>query len=209
MSAAEKTRRGSPYAGELLSHLQPYSTVRHCSRGEQLDLQVKGQSMCYLVLDGMVAIYRRSDKLLLSTSKPPAVFGLANIPGLFFDDYLKVIEPSQIGVMTTAQVSEVIEEKNLWNLVSNHLIFMYNRLYSTVLSLGALTSYELICHQLNHLMVEDERFRLSVTAERYIRDKTQLSRSGVMRILADLKAGGYIDMEEGRLINIHKLPAKY
>jgi hypothetical protein len=36
--------------------------------------------------------------------------------------------------------------------------------------------------------------------------KTQLSRSGVMRILADLKTGGFIEMEEGRLIKINKLP---
>jgi uncharacterized membrane protein len=36
-------------------------------------------------------------------------------------------------------------------------------------------------------------YRRGITAERYIRDKTQLSRSGVMRILADLKAGGYRD----------------
>jgi CRP-like cAMP-binding protein len=48
-----------------------------------------------------------------------------------------------------------------------------------------------------------------VTAERYIREKTQLSRSGVMRILADLKTGGFIEMEEGRLIKINKLPARY
>jgi CRP-like cAMP-binding protein len=72
-----------------------------------------------------------------------------------------------------------------------------------------LTSYELICQQLVQLMNEDESYRRGITAERYIRDKTQLSRSGVMRILADLKAGGYVEMEEGRLIKINKLPAKY
>lgn len=48
-----------------------------------------------------------------------------------------------------------------------------------------------------------------MTAEKYIREKTHLSRSGVMRILADLKTGGFIEMEEGRLIKINKLPAKY
>jgi hypothetical protein len=55
-------------------------------------------------------------------------------------------------------------------------------------------------------MEEEEDYRRSVTAEKYIREKTQLSRSGVMRILADLKTGGFIEMEEGRLIKINKLP---
>ncbi|MGR5945110.1 helix-turn-helix domain-containing protein [Enterobacter sp. C4G1] len=209
MSSAEKTRRSSPFARELITHLQPYSTVRHFSRGEQLDLQVNGKAMCYLILEGTVAVYRRSDHLLLSTAKPPAVFGVANISAIFFDDYLKVVEPSQIGVISAAQVNAVIEEKALWSLLSSHLMYMYNRLYNTIMPQGALTSYELICQQLVQLMNEDESYRRGITAERYIRDKTQLSRSGVMRILADLKAGGYVEMEEGRLLKINKLPAKY
>jgi DNA-binding IclR family transcriptional regulator len=67
----------------------------------------------------------------------------------------------------------------------------------------------MIRQQLVKLMEEDEAYRLGVTAERYIREKTQLSRSGVMRILADLKTGGFIEIDEGRLIKINKLPAKY
>jgi hypothetical protein len=30
-----------------------------------------------------------------------------------------------------------------------------------------------------------------------------------MRILADLKTGGFIEIEEGRLVKINKLPARY
>lgn len=67
----------------------------------------------------------------------------------------------------------------------------------------------MIRQQLIKLMEEEEGYRYSVTAERYIREKTRLSRSGVMRILAALKTGGFIEMEEGKLIKINKLPAKY
>lgn len=35
--------------------------------------------MSYLILEGTVAIYRRSDNLMLSTAKSPALFGVANI----------------------------------------------------------------------------------------------------------------------------------
>ena len=33
MSSTEKPHRGSPYAQALITHLQPYSTVRHLDRG--------------------------------------------------------------------------------------------------------------------------------------------------------------------------------
>ncbi|MEZ6879020.1 helix-turn-helix domain-containing protein [Enterobacter asburiae] len=209
MSLPETSHRGSPYAQELISHLQPDCTTRRTARGERLDLQINGQGMCYLILEGTVAIYRRSDDMMLSTARSPAVFGLANLTDIYFNDYIKTVSPCLIGTLTTARVNEIIKDKALWGLLSKQLMFVYSRLYNNVMPQGAPTAYEMIRQQLIKLMEEDESYRSSVTAERYIREKTQLSRSGVMRILADLKTGGFIEIEEGRLIRINKLPARY
>ncbi|MGX5026156.1 helix-turn-helix domain-containing protein [Enterobacter asburiae] len=209
MSRPETSHRGSPYAQELISHLLPECTTRRTARGERLDLQVNGQGMCYLILEGTIAIYRRSDDMMLSTARSPALFGLANLTDIYFNDYLKTVTPCLIGTLTTERVNEIIKEKALWGLLSKQLMFVYNRLYNNVMPQGAPTAYEMIRQQLIKLMDEDESYRGSVTAERYIREKTQLSRSGVMRILADLKTGGFIEIEDGRLIKINKLPARY
>lgn len=209
MSSANQPFRGSPYAQEFISHLQPYCTTYRTGRCEQFDLQVNGQGMCYLLLEGTIAIYRRSDNMMLSTALSPALFGLANLTDIYFDDYFKTVTPCQIGVLTTRRVEEIIKEKALWGLLSKQLMFVYNRLYHNVMPQGTPTAYEMIRQQLIKLMEEEEGYRYSVTAERYIREKTRLSRSGVMRILAALKTGGFIEMEEGKLIKINKLPAKY
>lgn len=209
MSLPEKSHRGSPYAQEFISHLLPDCTTRRTARGERLDLQISGQGMCYLILEGTVAVYRRSDDMMLSTARSPAVFGLANLTDIYFNDYLKTVSPCLIGTLTTERLNEIIKEKALWGLLSKQLMFVYSRLYNDVMPQGAPTAYEMIRQQLMKLMEEEESYRLGVTAERYIREKTQLSRSGVMRILADLKNGGFIEMEEGRLIRINKLPARY
>ena len=209
MSSAEIPHRGSPYAAELISHLEPCCTLRTFPSGEQLDLQVNGEAFCYLILEGSVAIYRRKDNLMLSTANSPALFGVANLATLFFDDYLKTVTPCRIGVIPAAQMDIIIQQKGLWELLYKHLMYMYNHLYNSIVPLGAPNAYELIRHQLLQLMSEEEHFRFGITAEKYIREKTQLSRSGVMRILADLKAGNYIEMENGRLIKINKLPPRY
>ncbi|STT07719.1 Crp/Fnr family transcriptional regulator [Klebsiella michiganensis] len=52
MPSANQPFRGSPYAQEFISHLQPYCTTYRTGRGEQFDLQVNGQGMCYLLLEG-------------------------------------------------------------------------------------------------------------------------------------------------------------
>ncbi|GJL41830.1 TPA: helix-turn-helix domain-containing protein [Enterobacter chengduensis] len=209
MSLPEKSQRGSPYAQELISHLLAECTTQRAARGERFDLQINGQGMCYLILEGTIAIYRRSDDMMLSTARSPAVFGLANLTDIYFNDYIKTVSPCLIGTLTAERVNDIIQEKALWGLLSQQLMFVYSRLYNNVMPQGAPTAYEMIRQQLFTLMEEDEGYRLSVTAERYIREKTQLSRSGVMRILADLKTGGFIEIEEGRLIKINKLPARY
>ncbi|HGV3499093.1 TPA: Crp/Fnr family transcriptional regulator, partial [Klebsiella michiganensis] len=84
MSSANQPFRGSPYAQEFISHLQPYCTTYRTGRGEQFDLQVNGQGMCYLLLEGTIAIYRRSDNMMLSTALSPALFGLANLTDIYF-----------------------------------------------------------------------------------------------------------------------------
>lgn len=196
MSSSAKPHKGSPYAQELISHLQPYCTPRKTERGEQLDFKVNGQGMCYLILEGTVAVYRRNDNMMLSTARSPAVFGLANLTDIYFDDYIKTINSCVIGEISTARVHDIIKEKSLWGLLSKQLMFVYGRLYNNVMPQGAPTAYEMIRQQLLNLIEEDESYRAAVTAELYIREKTHLSRSGVMRILADLKTGGFIEMEE-------------
>jgi hypothetical protein len=39
-------------------------------------------------------------------------------------------------VISAAQVNAVIEEKALWSLLSSHLMYMYNRLYNTIMPQG-------------------------------------------------------------------------
>ena len=113
MSSSERPHKGSPYAQELITHLQPYCTPRKTERGEQLDFKVNGQGVCYLILEGTVAVYRRNDNMMLSTARSPAVFGLANLTDIYFDDYIKTINPCLIGEISTARVNDIIKEKSL------------------------------------------------------------------------------------------------
>lgn len=92
--------------------------------------------MCYLILEGTIALYRRSDDMMLSTSRSPAIFGLANLTDIYFNDYFKTVTPCLIGVLTTDRVEEIIKEKALWGLLSKQLMFVYNRLYHNVMPEG-------------------------------------------------------------------------
>lgn len=57
-------------------------------------------------------------------------------------------------------------------------------------------------------IADSERAKLSVAD--YILQRSNLARSGVMKVLADLRFGGYIDIQHGKLIKIlNSFPRNY
>ena len=58
-------------------------------------------------------------------------------------------------------------------------------------------------------MNEDEALSAYINVSDYILEKTRLSRSRVIKILGDLRIGGYIEINRGILIKINKLPENY
>ena len=90
------------------------------------------------------------------------------------------------------------------------LIYTAGRVYDHCTRISAPTSYDIIRAQLYELMRESNEFRQNITAANYIQSRTFLSRSSVMKILADLKKGGYIVTDRGVLKQIQQnIPLKY
>lgn len=52
-------------------------------------------------------------------------------------------------------------------------------------------------------------YKQQINVPYYIVRRTGVSRSRVMKILSDLKMGGYIIIKDGKLIQLNNLPAAY
>lgn len=201
--------RPSPYAKELVEKLRSEAEVKRILPRRRLNMTIRNIQYCYLILEGRVAFHRESDDRMLGTASAPTLLGISNLPGGQIPGYIKMLTPCEIGIITTERAHEIIKENNLWETLSRHMLVISSKLYATNALLTAPSTYQLICAQLLELMSEDESIRLTMTAESYIRDKTHLSRSGVMRVLSKLKAGGHIEINRGILTNIHDLPDEY
>lgn len=199
----------NPYAKELLEALLPYSKVKRYQAGQRLSFIINSDPVCYLVVKGSVSYYRRNTNILLGTVDSPAIFGIAAIHENILAGYLRTTSICIIASIPRQQVYDIIKEKDLWKALSNYLMVITNKLYVNGQQLTAPGAYEKIRIQLNQLMDEAPALRQKMTAELYIREKTNLSRSRVMHILSELRAGGYIELERGRLVAIHKLPEHF
>lgn len=194
----------SPYGKQLVEALLPYGETRRYSKGVRLELLKGDVKLCHLLISGSFEVHRSADDLRIVTIPAPVVIGLG-----VHDAYLIMAEPCKVATLTLEETERHIAEKNLWELVTHQMMLITNKLYTYSKQLSAPTVYELICNQLIELLNEPEEMRKKIPVERYIREKAHVSRSSVMKILSDLKTGGYIVIDDGRLIEIRHLPSKY
>lgn len=196
----------SPYGEVLIEALRPYAEIKKIAPRRNLPMNIGNARYCYLILAGQFGGYRQSDHRMLTIVSYPAILGLG---GLLTDNtftYLKALTPGMVGRISLEVVQHTIQEQNLWEILSKHMIYISRRLLISGQQLTAPTAFEIVCTQLTELMNEDISIRNEITAERYIRDKTELSRSRIMHILSELKKAGHIEIQKGLLEQIHELP---
>lgn len=161
----------------------------------------------FLLHSGSVTLSRRGDGMVLNTEKAPFILGVSNQYGSNDNVYVKIVENSQLSRLSVERFNLLIESYNLWQSLSYLLIYNASRVYAHSTVISQMSSYDLICYQLQQLMDEPEGIRSNITAANYIMNRTYLSRSGVMRILSALRNEQYINLHRGILISIRELPS--
>lgn len=164
---------------------------------------------CYFLLKGSMALHRRGDGLVMTSESAPFIFGLSNQLGPDNGMYLRVLEDATFKKVSLPIVNQIIEKYDLWKSLTQLLVYTTSRVYEHCARAQQMSAYDIIRLQLNELMHETDELRLNTAASSYIKSRTYLSRSGIMRILSELRSGGYIVMEKGVLKSITFLPKKY
>lgn len=196
----------SPYAGSLVEALKPYSELRTILPRRQLHMVVSQNNYCFLIIDGQVSVHRKADDRMLACVSSPSLFGIRALVDPHIDFYLKALTPVLVGKMSLAIAELKINELNLWESLAKHMMVSQTKLLIHHQQITAATALIIVCEQLQELMSEQSHLRNHITAELYIRNKTSLSRSRVMHILAKLKKGSHIETEKGILKKINHLP---
>lgn len=194
---------------ELINGLMPFLSVTAYPKGKKLQLRDKDNALCYIVLQGITTVHRASDGLMLSVLESPSIYGASHLMLSKSIVYLKTYTPCRIAVLSSTAFEELIARENLWQPLSLYLISAFNKFFDATTALTYTSAYEMVRAQLLQLNEEAEIVRTSFTAANYIKNKTNLSRSGIMRILSQLRQGGYIETDKGYLTQVHKLPLGY
>jgi len=192
----------------LINHMVPFSERMVIEKGEVMHYYRDEARYCFLLLSGSVALHRRGDGIILNSESAPFVLGVSN-QHTNGHMYVRALETSEIGMLALASFNQIIANDNFWEHFARLLMYSASRVYEHCAMISQLSAYDIICTQLVELMQEPESIREHTTAANYIKSRTWLSRSGIMRILSELRTGGYITMQRGVLQEINHLPLKY
>ncbi|MFK3661114.1 helix-turn-helix domain-containing protein [Scandinavium sp. NPDC088450] len=197
------------YGLELIKHIGAQMDFSDCPKDWVLPYSAEDEMLCYVVTKGFVTLHRKQDDLLLTTLHSPMIIGLGSIFPYVDSVYIKTASECTLGSLPQSKAMKIVEEDDLWRPLANHLIALLNKLFTLNQQLVGPNAYEIVRTQLLYMMNEPDEYRESKFITQYIREKSLLSRSGIMKILSQLRQGGYIEIENGILKKVHKLPAKY
>lgn len=167
--------------------------------------------MVILLLKGQINFIRTtSGGILFGAANAPAVLGLQG--STFRKDVFKYVAASntEICILPRETAITLIKEHGLIHEVLDYHAYISDMEVSYSNRLINKTTYEMVCTLLTELATLPEPVRLKTSVAQYILERSKMGRSGMMRILADLRKGEYIYIRNGKLIKILKnLPKVY
>lgn len=177
--------------------------------GQRFQLILNGKKMCFLLLQGKCDVKLHGNSMIMGSMEYPSMIGVNEL----------MPDPSNVVVQATTNIEYIyiplddmllhVDKYDLWKSLSYLLMYVSSRFNEYLKTNSGISTYELICNLLKALSNEDFETRATVSAARYILDRTSMSRSGVMKVLSNLNRGGYIVIKRGLLIQINNLPAMY
>lgn len=193
---------------KLITHVLPFAEKFIILQGEVVQYYTDDVRQCFLLLSGSVALHRRGDGIVLNSESAPFVLGVSS---QFSSEhlYVRALESTELARVSLECFNQIVANDDLWEHFSRMLVYTASRVYEHCAQISQMSAYDIIRYQLVELMQEKEAIRQNITAAAYIKSRTYLSRSGIMRILAELRTGRYITMQRGILLDIHHLPRKY
>lgn len=193
----------------LIESFQSQAKEISTSAHHPLNLSDANNALCFLLHRGHVDLFNPKQNLVLNTEHAPFVFGFSRLCSSSPAIALMPSSDAVFSVLPLANACDIVAKKQLWQSLSYLLMYLSSRVYDHSTRLSQMNSYETVRNILLELCEESEELRAETSVLHYIQSRSYLSRSGIMRILSELRAGNYITLQNGTLVDVQTLPKKF
>lgn len=198
--------------GRLINAIASFGTPVYKGARKRLSLKSNNKKVVYILKSGYLSYRFAANHLVASYVYSHMIIGLGEI----FSH-----NTSDLGYFLTESNAELImvdeyiildalrADVNLWNDIAYILSYVTKKLVARDINLGARNAYQLVRALLLDLFSQPIEIRNCVTVVNYILERSLLSKSSVMGIIAQLKRGGYVTTDRGILVTLNTLPEHY
>lgn len=168
-----------------------------------------------MMTEGVCSVCHHEGDLYSATVFSPSVLGLFSAYGLYYD-----VEPSPrhcICAETSChgyfidieKFFECVNKFGLWHDIGHILAYRVMFMSAREMEFFGVDSYTKMRALLNELWLYPEHYRNQISVIPFLQRRSGLSRSQVVRIISELRSGGYIVTSEGKLSLLKTLPIGY
>ena len=210
-------QQANPHAAHeaLMNALWEFGRPFDLKPKEKLSLGSENEYQIILLKYGVFSLCRFNDDLSVLPIFSPSVVGLIdaysktyNVP-IKPENYLVAETNCQGRAVSLADFLRVTEECHLWHDVARILAYRLLVMNVRDRELVGVDSYQKVRSLLIEIWAYSAEYRQSIHVLNFIQRRTGLSRSRTLKLLSELKKGGYINIDNGRLLEIKKLPMAY
>ncbi|EMY7928929.1 helix-turn-helix domain-containing protein [Klebsiella aerogenes] len=195
-----------------LIHLLSRESARiSVEKGITISLLADQKPVCILIHSGIVGLYRRQGRMLMGMMEGPDIAGASSLfpeitplPGPSI--YLLSMSPVIYEVVSIQDVHKRVTEAGLWREMSLHLCYVLSETLVILRQLAGLSAEHLVVQSIRRFALLPIDFREQTRLVDYVQERTQLSRSAIMRTLKHLRDKQDIEINRGFLVKINRLP---
>lgn len=200
----------------IFSHLLPFGKKIFLKKGKYYRVNEENEGIgIILITDGLVSVINSDSGHFIYTLYPPTIVGLShgysafyNIPGIIRNTLYAETDATLYFVSLQSFV-DTVDKKELWHHIARILAHRIITLVNKEKSYIGADSYSIIRSMIQEVWLYPDNYRLQISLPKFIQKRSGLSRSRIMKILFDLKMGGYINIVNGKLLFVGKLPSSY
>ncbi|MCS2153108.1 helix-turn-helix domain-containing protein [Scandinavium goeteborgense] len=187
--------------GKITNALKNKEAIITVPAKKRLALSLQGKKYLYILLSGEISLLRKTDLLLLGSISEKYIFGLT---GLFFspknETILRTDTACQMVKIEVKEAASIIAQCGLWYHVSEILSFHIKYMIHRDAMLVNKRTREVVIGYIEEIarMPDDERSKIKML--QYIQERSGISRSSIMNIIAEMRNDNVIHTRRGGIL---------
>lgn len=191
----------------LITYFTPVANTVDLMPQEYITLTEQNQQSIFILIEGELSVLRASDGLLVSTLYTPNIVGLSEMLLPVYGYLLRAETENKMLSLNKCEALKIIQKNHLWHDVAMVLAYNSASLFYRNTMVIQPRTYFVVRNHLQEMMTLSDDIRMRITILDYIQERTHLSRSSILNVLAVLKNTNHIMFKRGGyLTHIVSLP---